>query len=154
MKTFEGNLSATGKKIGIVVGRFNAFIGKELLAGAHDCLLRHGAKDGDISVAWVPGSFELPIAAQAMAKSKRYDIVICLGVLVRGQTPHFDYIAAEATKGIAQVGLSTGVPTTYGLITADTLEQAMERAGTKAGNKGWDAAISGIEMANLLNQLT
>lgn len=153
MKIYEGKLTAQGKRFGIVAARFNNFIGKELLMGAEDCLLRHGAVDKNIEVAWVPGSFELPIAAQAMAKSKKYDALICLGVLIRGHTPHFEYIAAEATKGIAQVSLATGVPIAYGLITADTLEQAMERAGSKAGNKGWDAALSAIEMVNLIEHL-
>ncbi|MFQ5649237.1 MAG: 6,7-dimethyl-8-ribityllumazine synthase [bacterium] len=154
MNSFEGKLRAEGKKFGIVIGRFNVYIGRELLAGAKDCLCRHGAREEDISVAWVPGSFEIPMVAQAMASSRKYDAVICLGVLIRGQTPHFDYIAAEATKGIAHVGLTTGVPTSYGVITADTLEQAIERAGTKAGNKGWDAALAAIEMADLLTQLS
>ena len=153
MKILEGKLSAQEKKFGIVVGRFNAFIGKELLAGARDCLLRHGAGDDDITVAWVPGSFEIPAAAHALAGSKKYDAIICLGVLVRGHTPHFEYIAAEATKGIAQITQATGVPVSYGIITADTLEQAIERAGTKAGNKGWDAALSSIEMIDLLAQI-
>lgn len=153
MKIYEGKLAAQGKRFGIVVARFNNFIGKELLTGAEDCLLRHGAADKNIEVAWVPGSFELPIAAQAMAKSKKYDALISLGVLIRGHTPHFEYIAAEATKGIAQVSLATGVPIAYGVITADTLEQAIERAGSKAGNKGWDAALSAIEMVNLIERL-
>ena len=153
MKIYEGELAAQGRRFGIVVARFNNFIGKVLLTGAEDCLLRHGAADKNIEVAWVPGSFELPIAAQAMAKSKKYDALISLGVLIRGHTPHFEYIAAEATKGIAQVSLATGVPIAYGVITADTLEQAIERAGSKAGNKGWDAALSAIEMANLIERL-
>lgn len=153
MKIYEGKLAAQGKRFGIVVARFNNFIGKELLTGAEHCLLRHGAADKNIEVAWVPGSFELPIAAQAMAKSKKYDALISLGVLIRGHTPHFEYIAAEATKGIAQVSLATGVPIAYGVITADTLEQAIERAGSKAGNKGWDAALSAIEMVNLIERL-
>lgn len=153
MKSLEGKLTAKGKKIGIVVTRFNSFIGKELLAGATDCLIRHGGKDEDITVAWVPGSFEIPCAAHAMAVTKKYDAIICLGVLIRGQTPHFDHIAAEATKGIAQIATATGVPATYGVITADTLEQAIERAGTKSGNKGWDAALAAVEMADLLKQI-
>ena len=124
-----------------------------VLNGALDCLVRHSAKDDDIEIVWVPGSFEIPMAADVMAKSQRFDCVVCLGALVRGSTPHFDYIAAEATKGIAQVSLDTGIPVTYGIITADTLEQAIERAGTKAGNKGWDAALSGIEMADLYTKL-
>ena len=154
MKTYEGQLSAKGKRFAIVVARFNSFITKQLLEGALDCLKRHGAVEKDIEVAWVPGSFEIPAMAHALAKSKKFNAVICLGALVRGATPHFDHIAAEATKGIAQVALETGVPTAYGVITADTLEQAIERAGTKAGNKGWDAALSAIEMADLFDQLT
>lgn len=154
MKTYEGQLSAKGKRFAIVVARFNSLITKQLLEGALDCLKRHGAAEKDIEVAWVPGSFEIPAMAHALAKSKKFNAVICLGALVRGATPHFDHIAAEATKGIAQVALETGVPTAYGVITADTLEQAIERAGTKAGNKGWDAALSAIEMADLFDQLT
>jgi len=153
MKTYEGKLVATGKKFGLVVARFNSFVGKELLSGARDCLLRHGANDDDLTVAWVPGSFEIPAAAQKMAATSHYDALVCLGALIRGHTPHFDYIAAEATKGIAQIGLQTGVPISYGIITADTLEQAIERAGTKAGNKGWDAALAAIEMANLFTEI-
>lgn len=152
MKNYSGQLSAKGKKYGIVVARFNNFIGKELLSGATDCLLRHGADENSIEVAWVPGSFEIPFVANTMANSKKYDAVICLGVLVRGSTPHFDHIAAEATKGIAQAGLQSGVPITYGVLTCDTLEQAIERAGTKSGNKGWDAALSAIEMSDLIEQ--
>jgi len=154
MKTYEGQLSAKGKRFAVVVARFNSLITKQLLEGALDCLKRHGAVEKDIEVAWVPGSFEIPAMAHALAKSKKFNAVICLGALVRGATPHFDHIAAEATKGIAQVALETGVPTAYGVITADTLEQAIERAGTKAGNKGWDAALSAIEMADLFDQLT
>ena len=154
MKIYEGQLSAKGRRFGIVVGRFNSLITKQLLEGALDCLKRHGAVEKDIEVAWVPGSFEIPAMAHALAKSKKFNSVICLGALVRGATPHFDHIAAEATKGIGQVALETGVPTAYGVITADTLEQAIERAGTKAGNKGWDAALSAIEMADLFDQLT
>lgn len=154
MKTYQGQLSAKGKRFAIVVARFNGFITKQLLEGALDCLKRHGAVEKDVEVAWVPGSFEIPAMAHALAKSKKFSSVICLGALVRGATPHFDHIAAEATKGIAQVALETGVPTAYGVITADTLEQAIERAGTKAGNKGWDAALSAIEMADLFDQLT
>jgi len=153
MKTFEGKLNAANRKYAIVIGRFNHFIGKELVSGAVDCLERHGAASKDIEVAYVPGSFEVPMAAKALANTGRFDAVICLGVLVRGQTPHFDYISAEATKGIAQIGISSGVPAAYGIITADTLEQAIERAGTKAGNKGWEAALAAIEMADLFSQL-
>jgi 6,7-dimethyl-8-ribityllumazine synthase len=153
MKIYQGQLTAKGKRFGIVVSRFNELISKKLLEGALDCLVRHSAKEEDIEIAWVPGSFEIPMAANAFAQSERFDCVICLGALVRGSTPHFDYIAAEATKGVAQVSLETGIPVTYGIITADTLEQAIERAGTKAGNKGWDAALSGIEMADLFTKL-
>ncbi|MFQ5824046.1 MAG: 6,7-dimethyl-8-ribityllumazine synthase [bacterium] len=152
IKTYEGQLSAKGQRFGIVVSRFNELISKQLLEGALDCLKRHGATEEDIEIAWVPGSFELPVVANKLAQSKKFNCIICLGVLIRGQTPHFDYIAAEVTKGIAQIALSTGIPTTYGIITADTLEQALERAGTKAGNKGWHAALSAIEIADLLKQ--
>ncbi len=154
MKTYEGQLSAKGKRFGIAVARFNSLITRQLLEGAVDCLKRHGTDEKDIEVAWVPGSFEIPVMAHALAKSKKFNSVICLGVLVRGATPHFDHIAAEATKGIAQVAFETGVPTTYGVITADTLEQAIEREGTKDVIKVWDAALSAIEMADLFDQLT
>ncbi len=154
MKTFEGKLAAQGRKFGIIVGRFNDFIGKELLSGATDCLLRHGASESDIEVVWVPGSFEIPMTANILAQSGKFDGILCLGVLIRGNTPHFDFIAAEASKGIGQVGISTGVATTYGIITADTIEQAIERAGTKAGNKGWQAAMATIEMVDLLKQIS
>lgn len=149
-KTYEGNLIATGLKFGIVASRFNEFITSKLLEGAVDALRRHGADDADIEAAWVPGAFEVPLAAQKMATSGRYDAVICVGAVIRGSTPHFDYIAAEVAKGVAQVGMSTGVPTIFGVITTDSIEQAIERAGTKAGNKGSEAAESAIEMANLL----
>jgi len=150
---FEGMLLGKGLKFGVVVPRFNEFITKKLLDGAQDALLRHGVIEGDIDIAWVPGSFEIPLVAQKLARTKRYDAIICLGTVVRGATPHFEYIAAEITKGIAKVGLETGLPVSYGVITADTLEQAIERAGTKAGNKGFDAAVNAIEMANLLKNL-
>ncbi len=149
-KHFEGVLLGKGLKFGLVVSRFNEFITKKLLEGAQDALLRHGVNQEDIEIAWVPGSFEIPLAAKKLAQTKRYDAVICLGTVVRGATPHFEYIAAEVTKGIAKVGLETGLPVTYGVITADTLEQAIERAGTKMGNKGFDAAVNAIEMANLV----
>lgn len=149
-KTFEGKLTAEGLKFGIVVSRFNEFITGKLLAGAMDAINRHGANTDEVEVAWVPGTFEIPIIAQKMAKSGKYDAVICLGAVIRGATPHFDFIAGEVTKGIAQVGMSSGVPTIFGVITTDTIEQAIERAGTKAGNKGFDAAEAAIEMANLL----
>jgi 6,7-dimethyl-8-ribityllumazine synthase len=153
VKTVEGNLIAKGKKFGIVASRFNDFITKELISGCTDTLLRHGAEEKDLVVTWVPGSFEIPLLAQKMAKSKEYDAVICLGTVIRGATPHFDYIASEVAKGIAKVSLDTGIPVVFGVITADTIEQAIERAGTKDGNKGRDAAASAIEMANLLGQL-
>ena len=149
-KRFEGMLLGKGLKFGLVVPRFNEFINKKLLEGAQDALLRHGVNEEDIEIAWVPGSFEIPLVAKKLAQTKRYDAVICLGAVIRGGTPHFEYIAAEVTKGIAKVGLDTGLPVIYGIITADTLEQAIERAGTKAGNKGFEAAVSAIEMANLL----
>ncbi len=152
-KEIVGKLIADGKKFGIVVSRFNDFISSKLLEGAIDALNRHGAKDEAIEIVRVPGSFEIPFAARLMAESKKYDAVICLGAVIRGATPHFDYIASEVAKGIAMIGLKTGVPTIFGVITADTLEQAIERAGTKAGNKGFDAALSAIEMANLKEQL-
>jgi 6,7-dimethyl-8-ribityllumazine synthase len=152
-KTVQGMLDAKGKTFGITVSRFNEFITQKLLEGALDCLNRHGADDGKITIAWVPGSFEIPYAAQRMAQSKKFDAVICLGAVIRGQTPHFDYIANEVAKGVARISLDTGVPTIFGVITADTLEQAIERAGTKAGNKGWDAALSAIEMAKLFEQI-
>lgn len=150
---YQGNLIGTGLKIGIVVSRFNEFITSKLLSGALDTLQRHGVNGEDIDIAWVPGSFEIPITADRMAKAGKYDAVICLGAVIRGSTPHFEYIAAEVSKGIAQVGLKTGVPTIFGVITTDNIEQAIERAGTKAGNKGADAAESAIEMANLFKHL-
>ena len=152
-KLFEGVFLGKGLKFGVVVSRFNEFITRKLLDGAQDALLRHGVIEEDIDIAWVPGSFEIPLAAKQLAQTKRYDAVICLGTVVRGATPHFDYIAAEVTKGIAKVGLDAGLPISYGIITADTLEQAIERAGTKAGNKGFDAAVNAIEMANLLGSM-
>jgi 6,7-dimethyl-8-ribityllumazine synthase len=153
-RTYEGLLLGEGLRFGIVISRFNEFITNKLLSGANDALTRHGVNPDNVDVAWVPGSFELPLAAQKMARSGRYDVVLCLGAVVRGATPHFEYIAAEVTKGIAMVGLDTGIPVIYGVITADTLEQAIERAGTKMGNKGFDAAINGIEMANLCREIT
>jgi 6,7-dimethyl-8-ribityllumazine synthase len=152
-RTFEGRLIAKGIKFGIVVSRFNEFITRKLLDGAIDVLLRHGAEDSEIDVAWVPGSFEIPTVAQRMASGGRYGVIICLGTVIRGGTPHFDYIAAEVSKGIAQVSLQSGVPVIFGVITADNIEQAIERAGTKHGNKGADAARSAIEMANLLREI-
>lgn len=152
-KIYQGSLIGTGLKVGIVISRFNEFITSKLLGGALDTLERHGVNLDDVEVAWVPGSFEIPIAADKMASSGKYDAVICLGALIRGSTPHFDYIAAEASKGIAQVGLKTGVPTIFGVITTENIEQAIERAGTKVGNKGSDAAMTAIEMVNLFKQL-
>jgi 6,7-dimethyl-8-ribityllumazine synthase len=152
-KVFQGDMLGQGRKFGIVISRFNEFITSRLLGGAQDVLQRHGVAADDIDVAWVPGSFEIPLAAQRMAQSGRYDAVLCLGAVIRGQTPHFDYVAAEVSKGVAQVGLHSGVPAIFGVITADTIEQAIERAGTKAGNKGADAAAAAIEMVNLLDQL-
>jgi len=152
-KLFEGVLLGKGLKFGVVVTRFNEFITQKLLEGAKDALIRHGVSDEDIDIAWVPGAFEIPLVAKNLALTKRYDAVICLGAVIRGATPHFEYIAAEVTKGVAKVGLETGLPVSYGVITADTLEQAIERAGTKAGNKGFDAAVDAIEMANLLREI-
>jgi len=148
-KNIEAKLSAEKLKFGIVVSRFNEFITNKLLEGALDCLIRHGASDEDIEVVWVPGSFEIPFTAKLLAESQRFDAVICLGAVIRGATPHFDYVAAEVSKGIALVSLESKVPTAYGVLTTDTIEQAIERAGTKAGNRGWDAALTAIEMANL-----
>ena len=149
----EGKLIVEGLKFGIVVARFNEFITSKLLAGALDALKRHGAKDIDVDVAWVPGAFEIPLAAKKMAESTKYHAVICLGAVIRGSTSHYDYVCSEVSKGVATVGLSTGVPTIFGVVTTENIEQAIERAGTKAGNKGTDAAISAIEMANLFRNL-
>lgn len=149
----EGDLQATGKKFGIIVSRFNSFISEKLLEGALDTLLRSGAEEGAIDVARVPGAFEIPIMAQKMAKSGSYDAIICLGAVIRGATSHYDLVANEAAKGIAQVGLDSGVPTIFGVLTTDTIEQAIERAGSKAGNKGSEAALTAIEMINLLGQI-
>jgi len=153
VKHLEGYLKAEGYRFGLVVSRFNEFISSKLLTGALDVLKRHGAREDDIQVFWVPGSFEIPLVAKKIAKSGRYDAVICLGAVIRGDTPHFEYVASEVAKGIALVGLETEVPVMFGIITSDTLEQAIERAGTKAGNKGWDAALGAIEMVNLLKNL-
>jgi 6,7-dimethyl-8-ribityllumazine synthase len=152
-KVIQGELIGKGKKFGIVISRFNEFITSRLLGGAMDCFERHGVAPNNVDVAWVPGSFEIPLAALRMAQSKKYDAIICLGAVIRGQTPHFDYIASEVAKGVAQVGMSTGLPTIFGVITSDTIEQAIERAGAKVGNKGADAAASAIEMANLFAKL-
>ncbi len=152
-KVIEGQLNADGVRIGIVVGRFNSLIGKELLDGALDCIARHGGDAEGTKVAWVPGSFEIPLIAKKMATSGSYDAVICLGAVIRGSTPHFDYVANETAKGIATIGLEAGLPIIFGVLTTDTIEQAMERAGTKAGNKGWDAALAAIEMVDLVRKL-
>jgi 6,7-dimethyl-8-ribityllumazine synthase len=153
LKTFEGKLNGKGLRFAVVVGRFNEFIAGHLLDGALDNLRRHEVADGDIAVAWVPGAFEMPLAAQRLASAGDYDAVICLGAVIRGGTPHFEYVASEAAKGIAKVGLDTGVPVVFGVLTTDTVEQAIERAGTKAGNKGWAAATTALEMANLMRSL-
>jgi len=153
MKSIEGKLDAAGLKMAIVVGRFNDFISERLLSGCVDALVRHGAAEDDLTVVRVPGSFEIPITVSALAKSKNFDAVIALGAVIRGSTPHFDYVASESSKGIAQVMLDTGVPVSYGIITTDTIEQAIERAGTKSGNKGASAALSAIEMARVLAQI-
>lgn len=152
-KVLEGNLKADGLKIAIVASRFNDFIVSRLVGGATDCFKRHGGDEANMTLAWVPGAFELPLMAKKMAESKKFDAVICLGAVIRGSTAHFDFVAGEAAKGISRVNLDTGVPTIFGVITTDTIEQAIERAGTKSGNKGWDAALSAIEMSTLLGQI-
>ena len=152
-KMIEGKLNAKGLKFGIVVSRFNDFVSERLLSGALDLLTRNGADEGDIEILKVPGAFEIPQVARKMALAKKYDAVICLGAVIRGATPHFDYIAAEVSKGIAMIGLESEVPVTFGILTTDNLEQAIERAGSKAGNKGWDAALSAVEMANLYREM-
>ncbi|MFR3567106.1 MAG: 6,7-dimethyl-8-ribityllumazine synthase [Paraclostridium sordellii] len=152
MEVIEGKLVAEGLKIGIVVGRFNEFIVSKLLGGALDGLKRHGVDENNIDVAWVPGAFEIPLIAKKMAKNEKYDAIICLGAVIKGSTPHFDYVCAEVSKGIASVSLSNEKPVIFGVLTTDTIEQAIERAGTKAGNKGYEAAVTAIEMANLLKQ--
>lgn len=153
MRTIEGNLIAKGLKIGICASRFNEFIVSKLIGGAEDALLRHGICGDDIDLVWVPGAFELPLAAKKLANSGKYDAVICLGAVIRGSTSHYDYVCAEVSKGVATVSLNSEVPVAFGVLTTDTIEQAIERAGTKAGNKGFDAAVTAIEMANLLGQL-
>jgi 6,7-dimethyl-8-ribityllumazine synthase len=152
-KIYEGKLNAEGRKFVLVASRFNDFITDRLVGGALDALLRCGAKDADIDLVKVPGAFEIPLAAKKMAAKKKHDAVICLGAVIRGATPHFDYVSAEVSKGIALVSLETGVPVIFGIITADTIEQAIERAGTKAGNKGWNAAMSAVEMVNLMESV-
>ncbi|MDN4526979.1 6,7-dimethyl-8-ribityllumazine synthase [Fictibacillus fluitans] len=149
---FEGNLIGTGLKVGIVVGRFNEFITNKLLGGAQDALKRHGVEEESVDVAWVPGAFEIPLIAKKMADSGKYDAVITLGTVIRGSTPHFDYVCNEAAKGVSTASLQSGIPVIFGVLTTDSIEQAIERAGTKAGNKGWEAAASAIEMANLNRQ--
>lgn len=153
MKVYEGHLLGEGLRFGLVVGRFNEFITNRLFSGALDALKRHGVAEEDIEIAWVPGAFEIPLAARKMIAKQRFDAIICLGAVIRGATPHFEYVAAEVSKGIARISLETGVPVAFGIITADTIEQAIERAGTKAGNKGWSAAVTAIEMANLLKNM-
>lgn len=153
MRVIEGNLIASGLKIAIVAGRFNEFITSKLLGGCMDGLLRHGMAEEDVTVVWVPGAFEIPLAAQKLAAGGQYDAVICLGAVIRGATSHYDYVCAEVSKGIAAAGMQTGRPVLFGVLTTDTIEQAIERAGTKSGNKGYDCALGAIEMANLLRKL-
>ncbi len=153
MTVFEGNLIGKDLKVGIVVSRFNDLLGSRLLSGAQDALLRHGVEADDVDVAWVPGAFEIPLVARKLAGSGRYDAVIALGVVIRGGTPHFEFVASEVSKGVAKASLDSGVPVLFGVITADTIEQAVERAGTKAGNKGWEAAMGALEMASLMKSL-
>lgn len=153
-KIFEGNLVGAGLKIGIVVSRFNEFITGKLLSGAEDALKRHGVEEDYVDVAWVPGAFELPFVAKKMAESGNYDAVITLGTVIRGATTHYDYVCNEAAKGVAQAGMTSGVPVIFGVVTTENIEQAIERAGTKAGNKGWDSAVSAIEMANLMKNFS
>ena len=153
MKTLEGKLTAKNMKIAIVVARFNEFITSKLLSGCIDCLIRHEAADEDLTVAWVPGAFEIPMAAKKLAESGKSDAVICLGAVIRGATPHFDYVCAEASKGIAQVSMQTGVPVAFGVLTTENIQQAVERAGTKAGNKGVDCAMTAMEMVNLFKEM-
>ena len=153
MNTFEGKLVSDGIKIGIVAARFNEFIVSKLIAGARDALLRHDVKEDDIDLAWVPGAFEIPLIAKKMAESGKYDAVICLGAVIRGATSHYDYVCNEVSKGIASVSLSNGVPVLFGVVTTENIEQAIERAGTKAGNKGYDSAMAAIEMVNLVRQV-
>ncbi len=151
-KIIEGNLIGTGLRVAVVVARFNEFITNRLLSGAEDALNRHGVNEDDVTVAWVPGAFEIPVVAKRLAESGKYDAVIALGTVIRGATPHFDYVNSEVAKGVANTALQSGVPVIFGVLTTDTIEQAIERAGTKAGNKGWESAVSAIEMANLFKQ--
>lgn len=153
-RVIEGNLVGTGLKIGIVASRFNDFITTRLLSGAEDALKRHGVNEEDVTVAWVPGAFEIPLVAKKMAEMGEFDAVITLGAVIRGATPHFDYVSNEVAKGVASTGMESGIPVIFGVLTTDTIEQAIERAGTKAGNKGWDVAVTAIEMGNLYKQLS
>ncbi|MFQ5687603.1 MAG: 6,7-dimethyl-8-ribityllumazine synthase [Candidatus Scalindua sp.] len=153
VKSFEGNLIGKNKSFGIVVSRFNSFITKKLLEGAQDCLIRHGIQEDEIDVFWVPGACELPITAMRLAKNAKHNGIVCLGAVIRGETPHFDYVSSEAAKGISEVGLITGIPTIYGVITTDTLEQAIDRAGARGGNKGAEAALTALEMVNLFDEM-
>ncbi len=153
MKVYEGKLSAKALRLGIVISRFNDLITKELLSGAEDCWLRHDGLPSDLELTWVPGAFEIPVAADMLCKSKKYDAIVCLGAVIRGGTPHFDYVANEVSKGVAQVSMQNQMPVIFGVITTDNIEQALERAGTKSGNKGWNAVLSAIEMANLFKSL-
>lgn len=153
MRVLEGNVLGNGMKVGIVAARFNEFIVSKLIGGAEDALVRHGVNSDDIELAWVPGAFEIPVVAQKMAQSGKYDAVLCLGAVIKGSTSHYDYVCAEVSKGVASVGLNTGVPTLFGVLTTDNIEQAIERAGTKAGNKGYDVACSAIEMVDLMRNM-
>ncbi|MFE1245707.1 6,7-dimethyl-8-ribityllumazine synthase [Fictibacillus sp. NPDC058756] len=153
-KLFEGHLVGSGLTVGIVAGRFNDFISDKLVSGAQDAFKRHGVSEEDVDIAWVPGAFEIPLIAKKMADSGNYDAIITLGAVIRGSTPHFDYVCNEAAKGVAQASMTSGVPVIFGVLTVDSIEQAIERAGTKAGNKGWEAAVSAIEMANLTRQFS
>ncbi len=153
MKKYEAKLISSNKKYAIIVSRFNEFINKKLMEGSLDCLLRHGANENEITLVWVPGAFEIPLVAQKLAKSNKYDAIIALGCVIRGATAHFDFVSAEVSKGIANVSLATGIPVLFGVLTTDTIEQAIERAGTKIGNKGWDAALNAIEMVNLFAEI-
>ncbi len=153
MRTLEGNVVASDLKVAIVAARFNEFIVSKLIGGAKDALVRHGMKEDDITLAWVPGAFEIPLIAKQLAKSGKYDAIVCVGAVIKGATSHYDYVCAEVSKGIASVSLETNVPVAFGVVTTDNIEQAIERAGTKAGNKGYDAACTAIEMANLMKSL-
>ncbi|MBU4541646.1 MAG: 6,7-dimethyl-8-ribityllumazine synthase [Firmicutes bacterium] len=154
MNVYEGKLVSKGIKVGIVVARFNEFIGSKLLGGAIDGLKRHDVKEADIDVAWVPGAFEIPLIAAKMAKLRKYDAIICLGAVIRGSTTHYDYVCSEVSKGVAHVSLNSEIPVIFGVLTTENIEQAIERAGTKAGNKGYDCALTAIEMVNLINEIT